>query len=351
MAKLPKSVKDAAIIKWFKKNLIHQGKVRDTYEIDERRLLMVATDRISIFDFVLPALVPQKGEVLTALTHFWLKRKNIVGYHHLSEGYPSYAALSITHPYHDAHFPYSRALVVGKQKVLPFEMIFRHHLGGSIYNNYQTTGLVAGSWVPPNIPKWHILNDPLFTPSTKSDKGHDVNISRLEFHNAAFKLWRGACVVASKAEKELKEAYKKAYRYASERGILILDTKFECAGTYRDEVVLVDEALTPDSSRFTTVEDWKAAMKEGRDPIFYDKEPVRQWGRGIETPLTDEKGHPVLGINNLNPENPDHVDFVHSLTIPQHIIEETTKRYKQIFKMLVGMKLEDYQEKHILQNH
>ncbi|HDH31739.1 MAG TPA: hypothetical protein ENH26_03125, partial [Candidatus Wolfebacteria bacterium] len=126
--------------------------------------------------------------------------------------------------------------------------------------------------------------------------------------------------------------YTAAYNYAKKRGILILDTKFE-----GDEVI-ADEVITPDSSRFTTIDDWEKAMTEGRDPIFYDKEPVRQWGKAIETPFGS------TGIHKLDPENADHVKFVHELEVPAEIIEETTNRYLDIFQKITDSDLDDYQK-------
>lgn len=332
MTKLPENVKNDSVIKSFQKFLIHQGKARDIYQLDAKTLLMVATDRISIFDFVLPALVPQKGDVLTALTHFWLKRVllNIIPNHLVDcNQYPSRNLAFVLHKFFPEIQP-RRSLAVCKTNIMPFEMIFRHHLGGSVYKNYQKT----------NVPKWTRLAMPLFTPSTKAESGHDINIPAIEFYQQTGEAGRRAVDM-------LRAAYRKTYDYAEQRGILILDTKFEYGLDKHGNLLVCDEALTPDSSRFTTVEDWETAMKEGREPIFYDKEPVRQWGKTIETTFTDGGGEKVVGINNLDPANLDHVDFVHSLEVPQHITTETTKRYKQIFKMLTKMELEEYQEKYL----
>ncbi len=140
------------------------------------------------------------------------------------------------------------------------------------------------------------------------------------------------------------DAYMKAYAYASEKGIFILDTKFEIGVCPDGSVAIIDEGLTPDSSRFTSADDWEKAMAENRDPIFYDKEPVRVWGKTIETPFFDSKCEHIVGIHKLNPGNSDHVDFVHSLKVPEEIITATTERYCNIFQTLTDHSLENYQK-------
>jgi phosphoribosylaminoimidazole-succinocarboxamide synthase len=323
MAKIPERIKNASVIPSLKEHLVYQGKVRDTYKLpcgDENLLLLCATDRLSIFDFVLNALVPNKGEILTALTEFWLTEV-------LAE-FPNHLMRSIAYPGKNYAFdlkevfpdiPLNRCLAVEEVEIPPYEMIFRHHLGGSIFKKYEETGMAGGQKLPQRLPRWSFLDQPLFTPSTKSKDSHDVNISASDYYEAIGEKGR-------ESVKMFKDAYKKAYAFAREKGILILDTKFEGLN------IIADEALTPDSSRFTTVEDWTKAMEEKRDPIFYDKEVVRQWGKTVKTPFG------ATGIHMLWPKNPEHVAFVHGLEVPAEIIEETSGRYFSIFYRLTGQK-------------
>ncbi len=319
MAKIPERVKNASIITSIKDYLVYQGKVRDTYRLpygDDDLLLFCATDRLSIFDFVLNTLVPNKGEILTALTEFWLTQV-------LAE-FPNHLLPSIAHPrenfaydlkeiFHD--IPINRCLAVEEVEIPPYEMIFRHHLGGSVFKRYEETGIAGGQKLPSGLPKWNYLDQPLFTPSTKAKDGHDINISADDYYEAMGEKGR-------ESVKMFKDIYIKAYAFARGKGILILDTKFEGLD------IIADEILTPDSSRFTTKEDWEKAMKEKRDPIFYDKEVVRQWGKTVKTPFG------TTGIHTLDPENPEHIAFVHSLEVPAEIIERTSDRYLSILYRL-----------------
>lgn len=316
MAKIPERVKNASIIPSIKEYLVYQGKVRDTYRLpygDDSLLLLCATDRLSIFDFVLNTLVPHKGEILTALTEFWFTE--------IISEFPNHLIPSIACPEKNYAFdlketfsdiPLNRCLAVEEVEIPPYEMIFRHHLGGSVYKEYEKTGMAGGQNLPAGLPKWSCLDQPLFTPSTKSKDGHDVNISASDYYEAMGEKGR-------ESVKMFKDAYEKAYAFAREKGIIILDTKFEGLD------IVADEVLTPDSSRFTTEEDWKKAIREKRDPIFYDKEVVRQWGKTVKTPFG------TTGIHTLDPENSEHVAFVHGLEVPAEIIEETSRRYFSIF--------------------
>lgn len=337
MAKIPDKIKQAALVQLLVKagKLNGQGKVRDSYKLTikgKEFLLLVASDRISIFDFVLPALVPHKGEVLTALTNFWLTSV-LEGYpHHLVDS-EKFELRNMAYDLSRGMYPDidpARSLLVKIANIPPYEMIYRRHLGGSVFKKYQETGVVAGKTFPPNLPKWSRLDEALFTPSTKADEGHDINISQEQYYLGMEGLGQKAEGKAS--VKFFSKVYNDAYEYAAERGILILDTKFEGLN------MLADEVLTPDSSRFTTDKDWQLAIKEGRDPIFQDKEPVRIWGKLIETPFG------VTGIQKLNPDEDAHVEFVHSLTVPAEIINEATRRYQGIFTKLTGYGLEVYQK-------
>lgn len=299
-------------------SLLHRGKVRDTYEHPgySGLLLVIATNRLSIFDIVLPVLIPRKGEVLTALTHFWLTKILAGENHHL-----------VPRPPANLDWPRERGLLVWKVEIQPYELIFRYHIGGSVWKEYQSKGTAGGHALPPGLTRWQRLASPIFTPSTKAEEGHDANITAEEY-------LREMGTRGAKTVEFLAKAYQRAYDYARSRGILILDTKFEMGL----DLMLADEVLTPDSSRFTTEDDFERAIAEGRDPVFYDKEPVRAWGREVETPFG------VKGINNLEPSNLEHLNFVHNgLRVPDEVMFETSDRYLKVFEMLVEMPLDDYQ--------
>ena len=178
MANIPPQVKTNPNLEYLKGlgyKMSHQGKVRDTFDLG-REFLVSASDRVSIFDVVLPFEIPRKGEVLTALTHFWLT--------HVLSDFPHHLLKSAKHQTANAaidlHLPnldVRRCLVVNKFELQPFELIFRHHLGGSVRKQYEKTGIVAGQELPPGIPQWGFLDVPLFTPSTKEENGHDINIT------------------------------------------------------------------------------------------------------------------------------------------------------------------------------
>lgn len=307
--------------------LTHQGKVRDIYEYSlyPDFLVMVATDRISIFDIVLLALIPRKGEVLTALTHFWLTGPLRSYPNQFDEDMHKRVLKELIqkskHP-----LPVFQMLVVRKIRIPPYELIFRHHLGGSVYGEYEEYGTVAGELLPSGISKWGYLENPVFTPSTKTDYGHDINISVKEFYAHADEDMKYAVEIC-------KKAYITAYNFARARNILILDTKFE-------GIVLADEVLTPDSSRFALAGDFSYAMRKGLDPFFYDKEFVRDWGRSVITPWGK-------GLQRLDPKNKDHMAFAHSLEVPDTVMLPTTARYCAIFEKIVFPQygtLQKYQE-------
>ncbi|MFA5644567.1 MAG: phosphoribosylaminoimidazolesuccinocarboxamide synthase [Patescibacteria group bacterium] len=338
MAQIPKNLRVNDLTQYLeaqKVELSHQGKVRNTNSLSPEQLLLVATDRISIFDFVLNAEIPKKGEILTALTHFWLTKLLYNFDHHLI-GSKSHPTANLAYDLRNEklpELPIERCLVVENMtgQVWPFEMIYRHHIGGSVFKTYQETGSAGGNWLPAGLAKWSKLDQPIFTPSTKEDVGHDINVDVDYFLTEMNKKGLGSQAFTTIAV--LSKAYSLAYAYAKQKGILILDTKLEVAGNK-----IVDEIFTPDSSRFVLETDWEEAMSKGLEPDFYDKEVVRIWGKSIETPFR------VTGINKLNPENPEHVAFVHSLKLPDEIIQETTRRYQEIFKKLTGDDLRKYQK-------
>jgi len=345
MAPIPEKVKSASLINSLLPFLIHQGKVRDTYDVGKffrDTLLMVASDRISIFDFVLNAVVPKKGEVLTALTHFWLTKVLSSFQHHLVESKKYQGRNLAFEMKHDStgalsalgEIPLARTLAIRRAEVMQYEMVYRHHIGGSVFEKYQGCGTAAGEPLPPGLRKWDKLDDPAFTPTTKATDGHDLPVTVKEYTAATGFAGMSAAAILS-------DLYRIAYSYAASKGILILDTKFEWGG------MVVDEVLTPDSSRFVDKTDWQEAMATGREPRFLDKEPIRIWGRDVQTPFQNAHGEQLVGINKLDTQDLNHRDFVHSLIVPEMVIAEATARCLGIVPRLSGMHLEEYQQTYL----
>lgn len=330
-AKIPKSAAESQLSSTLATaglHRIHQGKVRDTYAIPDRDdlLLVVATNRLSIFDFVLNCLVPTKGEVLTYMTIFWLTGvlesipNHLVAWRSEIERYlPKYARGN--GELHDG------ALVVRKHEVLPIECIVRGYLTGSGWRDYKATGKVCGIELPPGLHDGSRLEFPIFTPSTKAEVGHDENI---DADGVEQKYGRAPGSISC-------EIYRRARVYAEPRGVIIADTKFELS-TNR---VLVDEVLTPDSSRFWDKEEWSEANKAGKSPSGFDKEPVRQWGLTLETPFSDKDGR-RLKFNQLSNENPEHLEYVAGIEVPDEVVFDTARRYQAILQKLTGRTLSDW---------
>lgn len=311
--------------------LIHQGKVRSTYSIPEYPdlLLSVASDRISIFDFVLNALVPKKGEVLTAMTIFWLTEV----LHHI----PNHLVASGRSI--DQYLPpklinsnalRKRALVVTKLDMLPVECIIRGYLTGSGWKEYKKDQCVWGAKLAPNLYDGsRILPHPIFTPTTKAEVGHDVPIP--------------ADDVVAKYGEWVRErsllCYTKMSALAQNRGIIMADTKFE----FGKNETLADEVGTPDSSRFWDFAEWNSCAVQRTSPPSRDKEFVRKWGEKIPLPeyLLGVKG--LVGIQNLSTTNPLHLEFVDTLIVPLDIVNTTTQIYLLIFAQLTRTKLTQFQ--------
>lgn len=308
--------------------LINQGKVRDTFRIPyavlpcyQNLFLLMATDRISIFDFVLSALVKDKGKVLTAMTIFWLTKVfNNLDSHLFVYGYTMRDMGLLSTKLRDNSELRDRALIVKKLDIMLIECIVRGYLTGSGWKAYQKDGKVCGIQLPQGLHDGSKLSEPIFTPSTKAQTGHDEHLDTEQ--------------VVVEYGNEIKElslsVYKKARDFAEQKGVIIADTKFE----FGKGMVLADEVLTPDSSRFWLKKDWREAVKDKKSPSGYDKQPVREWGKTVETPFG------IVGINNLKPENPEHVEFVHSLTVPEKVLVDCSSRYKEILFILTGQRLE-----------
>ncbi len=289
--------------------LFVRGKVRDTYDLGNL-LLIVATDRISAFDFVLPCGIPDKGLVLNQLSAFWFDKTKDLVPNHLIETVNDVRCLN-SYLSAESRFPYpsylvGRSMVVKKVKRLPVECVVRGYLSGSAWAEYQKQGTVQGEPLPEDLRESEEFPQPLFTPTTKAESGHDQPLSIDDMTRLV-----GEAVAEEMKEKSL-AIYNYARGYAQARGIIIADTKMEF-GLDNDELILIDELLTPDSSRF-----WDAELyKVGQSQPSYDKQPVRDW---------------LIGSGwNKEPPAP---------ALPPEVIEATTKRYRQACEKLTGKKLQ-----------
>ncbi|MHB8067912.1 MAG: phosphoribosylaminoimidazolesuccinocarboxamide synthase [Desulfobaccales bacterium] len=280
----------------------HQGKVRDIYDLGDR-LLLVATDRISAFDVVMAEPIPDKGRILTSLSAFWFK--------HLADVVPNHVLSLKVEDFPPACQPHremlqDRTMLVKKTRPLPVECIVRGYLSGSGWAEYQATGGIGGLALPPGLLESARLPQPIFTPSTKAELGtHDENIS---FETMAAKV--GADVAARVREISL-TLYLRAQAWAEPRGIILADTKFEF-GLVNGELLLIDEVLTPDSSRFWPQEDYRP----GGPQKSYDKQYLRDY---LES----------LGWNKKPPPPP----------LPPDVIANTRARYVQALQVLTGEEL------------
>lgn len=273
-----------------------QGKVRDVYDLGEQ-LLIVSTDRISAFDWILPDGIPGKGIVLTQISKFWFDRLK-VAHHLLSTEVPGDLELS------DAERSQlqGRSMITRKARVVPFECVVRGYLEGSGWREYQQTGAICGVRLPRGLKQCDRLPEPIFTPATKAEEGHDENVS---FESMANALGRE---LASRLQDLSLDVYLQGAEWAAERGIIIADTKFEW-GWAEDELLLIDEVLTPDSSRF-----WPAASYQpgGPQPSF-DKQFVREWLMNSEW---DRNSPPPA--------------------LPPEVVQQTCLKYQRVYTLLTG---------------
>lgn len=325
-AKIPQQVAETDLSRLLLKNglqRIYQGKVRDTYALPDysHLLLVVATDRLSIFDFVLPCLVPEKGKILTKLTVFWLMEV-LFGrtcHHLLASGREIDHYLP--HKLRDNEELRQRALVVKKLQIIPVECIARGYLTGSGFVSYQKDGTVCGHLLPESLHDGSRLPFPIFTPSTKAKTGHDEHMDA----NEVVAKWGNGL------ERLTLSMYKAISVYALSKGIIMADTKFEVGRG----LVLADEIGTPDSSRFWDKKEWETAVLQRKSPQGYDKQPVREWGKLVKTPFLDGRDS-IIGIHQLDPSSLDHIDFVHQLKVPSGVVENTATRYQEICRRLIA---------------
>jgi len=279
---------------------LHSGKVRDLYAVDDQHLLVVASDRLSAFDVVLPDPIPGKGEVLTAISNFWFARTAGIVPNHIAD-MPLEQALP--DPQERARVA-SRAMVVKRLKPLPIEAIVRGYLIGSGWKDYQQSGSVCGISLPQGLKQADVLPQPLFTPSTKAAVGdHDENIGFDEVER----------LLGEKLAREVKEVsialYTYAVKHAESRGLIIADTKFEFGLDENGKLHLIDEALTPDSSRFWPADQYQPGMS----PPSFDKQFVRDYLETLDWDKTDPGPR-----------------------LPEEIIRKTAEKYREAQRLLTG---------------
>ena len=277
-------------------NRLYQGKVRDTYDLGEGLLLMVATDRISAFDVVLPTGIPEKGAVLCQISEFWFnKTAHIIPNHFVSLA-TDRSDLDLSHEIA------RRSMVVERADRIDVECIVRGFITGSAWSEYRRSGTVAGQQMPEGLRDGDMFPEPLFTPSTKAEEGHDENITVAQMEDLVGKELTERLAQASI------DVYATARDYAKEKGIIIADTKFEF-GIIDGEISLIDEVLTPDSSRFWDMDGYAP----GKSQSSYDKQFVRDW--------LDDAGW------DHEPPAPE---------LPGDVVASTAERYLEAYRMLTG---------------
>jgi len=276
-----------------------RGKVRDIYDLGDQ-LLIVATDRLSAFDVILPTPIPDKGRVLTQLSLFWFDRlKDFIPHHVIS-------ATEFPAPFDKFREELEgRSMLVRKTRPLPIECVVRGYVSGSGWKDYQVTGKICGITLPSGLRESDRLPEPIFTPATKAVSGHDENIS---FGQAEKMIGKD---VAERVRAVSLELYRRAAAHAEPRGIIVADTKFEF-GLLNDELIWIDEALTPDSSRF-----WPAAhYSPGGPQASFDKQFVRDYLERMRWPKT--------------PPGPE---------LPREVVEATREKYREAYRILTGREL------------
>lgn len=294
--------------------LLHRGKVREMYELDRRELLMVASDRISAFDCVLPDPIPRKGTVLTQISAFWFAETAGIVRNHCHSADPAEMVGRRPELGETRDRWAGRAMVVERAEPFPLECVVRGYLAGSGWREYREEGTLAGEPLPEGLREGDELPEPRFTPATKAAEGHDENVT---FEQAKEMLGVKTADVLRRHSLSL---YEYARDHARDRGVLLADTKFEFGtGLRTGEILLIDEALTPDSSRFWPAESWEPG---GPQPSL-DKQPVRDW---LEARVGE-------GSWDREPPAPE---------LPAEVIEDTTRRYLEAYRTLTGRELPEY---------
>lgn len=280
---------------------ISSGKVREIYEVDDDKLMMVVSDRISAFDVILPAMITDKGKVLNKISEFWFDYvKDIIPNHIITTKFEEFPEEFRTEEFKD------RSMLVKKLKMLPIECIVRGYITGSGWKSYKEDGTVCGIKLPDGLKESEKLPEPIFTPSTKAEEGHDMNISFEEACNLVGKD------LAEKVREKTIAIYTKCADFAKSKGIIIADTKFEFGLDENGELVLADEVLTPDSSRFWPADDYEVGCSQKS----FDKQYMRDW----------------LKANNW--------DAANLTPIPEEVISTTRAKYVQAYEKLTGKAFE-----------
>ncbi len=292
-----------------------RGKVRDVYVVDDERLLLVATDRVSAFDVVMAETIPHKGAVLTQITAWWLRQLESRVEHHMLSADASEIVREVARLRGHEQEIAGRAMLCRRSTVFPIECVVRGYLSGSAWKEYRERGTLAGEALPKELRESERLDPPLFSPATKADEGHDENISVDRMRSLVGEPW------ARELEKLSREIYEAGRAIAAKRGIIIADTKFEFGrakgGEGDEKVILVDEVLTPDSSRF-----WPADSYEpGHAQPSFDKQPLRDY--------LDAEKRAGRWDGNYPPPH-----------LPREVIDATSKRYLDIFRRLTGSSLQ-----------
>jgi phosphoribosylaminoimidazole-succinocarboxamide synthase len=291
--------------------LLRRGKVREVYEVDEATLLLVASDRVSAFDVVMREPVPSKGAVLTQMSAFWFERLAAVMPHHCLTAHVEEIVARV--PALAAHRDElaGRAMLTRRAVPVPFECVVRGYLSGSAWAEYKQSGTLAGEPLPRGLTESARLDPPIFSPATKAEQGHDENVT---FDHVARALGRAASERLRTASLALYEAGR---AYAADRGIIIADTKFEFGTTADGELLVIDEILTPDSSRFWPADRYQA----GRSQPSFDKQPLRDY-------LADLKRQGKW--NGEAPPPP----------LPADVVAATSARYRDAYHRITGKELE-----------
>lgn len=276
---------------------ISSGKVREIYEVDEDKLLLVVSDRISAFDYILPSLVPNKGKILNQISEFWFNYiQDIIPNHVISTDIKDFPKEFQTEEFE------GRSMLVKKLKMVPVECIVRGYITGSGWKSYQKDGTVCGITLPEGLQESEKLPEPIFTPTTKAAEGHDENISFEEVCDLMGKD------LAENLRAKTIEIYSKCAEYALTKGVIIADTKFEFGLDENGKLVIGDEVLTPDSSRFWPASDYQV----GKSQKSFDKQYIRDW----------------IKSTGYDPES--------GMPIPDDVIDVTVNKYKEAYQILTG---------------
>ena len=292
-------------------HLLRRGKIRDIYDLDDK-LLIVATDRISAFDFVLPCGIPDKGKVLNQLSAFWFKRTAHIVPNHFIRVIDNLDSLRDYYSGELPHHLIGRSMIVAKAERIPVECVVRGYLAGSAWVEYKETNVVSNVHLPPGMKEGQVLLQPMFTPTTKSETEHDRPLNDQDVSNLeemfAEKLKQSNLNLIKELERKSLFIYRYVQDYAKTKGIIIADTKFEF-GFINGELAIIDELLTPDSSRFWDISQYEV----GHSQSSLDKQPVRDW----------------LSASGWNKKPP-------APMLSTEVIKATTQRYNKIYRLLTG---------------